>query len=630
MSAIFGWVDLSGKPIDYEKFSRSFEKVRPYGPDRSEVWMEGAVAVGRHLLHVAPTSKNDRLHGPTDGVLMAADAILDNREEVARALGLSPPQLTDSSDTDLLGQCFRRWGERCPSHLVGDFAFAAIDVRRPAVFLARDHIGTRPLFWSLRNRTLLFSTSIQAIVSCDDWRWRLDDRIVTEYLSRPSFPVSKPFFKHIASVPAGSFLSVTRERICSERWWRPSTVAARRYKSDPDVVSAGCCLLERAVRDRVDTEGAVGAHCSGGIDSTSVAVIAARTLESTGKSLASAYAWSPPVSDAYPADHAKDERARIRQVTELERIPIRFGWADETNFLDFIDRPLELEGEADLADEIPFLMAAKCDRIRVMLSGWGGDEAFSAHGYGYLGTLLSGGKLLRAARFMNVPAGSFLRPKLQLRLLWQEIVRPLLPHPARRLIDLARGRTRAPTFISAAMLREHKDLTGHRGEPIEFEFNPNVNLRIHTTAGHLTMRMETWAAWSAPYGFQYRYPLTDRRLLEFVFTLPPDQLFLNNQPRGLARAVISKYATPFGSKRDIANERLRRDTYDAVWRTLALNVERGKYSEDCPWVDMRAFREHAQTPADLEKGDNIELFNNLFAAARVWALYRRAAERGWL
>jgi asparagine synthase (glutamine-hydrolysing) len=297
VSAIFGRVDLSGRPVDGAQFLSCFDKLKPYGPDLSETWIEGPTALGRHLLRVAPAASQERLAGLVDGVIVVADAILDNRDELASALGLSPAQLNAASDTDLIRESFLRWGEDCVHRLIGDYAFAAIRPHSREIFLARDHIGSRPLFWALRDQTLIFSSAIEGIVGFGEWKWSIDQRVIAEYLLCPLFPVSKPFFRDIRAVPAGSSVVLRRSHVSVNRWWRPSLRPVRHYKSQADVAASCRALLERAVADRVDTEGRIGAHFSGGIDSTGVAVIGSRALRARSRSLTRGYAWSPPISD---------------------------------------------------------------------------------------------------------------------------------------------------------------------------------------------------------------------------------------------------------------------------------------------------------------------------------------------
>lgn len=148
-------------------------------------------------------------------------------------------------------------------------------------------------------------------------------------------------------------------------------------------------------------------------------------------------------------------------------------------------------------------------------------------------------------------------------------------------------------------------------------------------AGHLTMRMESWAAWGAPHGVQYRYPLTDKRLLEFLFALPSDQIFMGQQTRGLARTVLADCVPGWAGKSDFVNERARRNAREAGWRHLAQGVADGAFDDACPWLDMSALREYARRPSEQTSKDNILAFVELFAAARVLNLHRRATAKGW-
>lgn len=625
MSAIFGRVELNGASIDRGAFLRAFAMTSPLGADLADYCIEGPAAVGHRLLRISAPLPNSPLQC-TDGVMLVADAVLDNREDLRHLLGASALDLTELSDSELIAQAFRRWGPNCVDKLIGDFAFAVIKPERREVFLTRDHIGARPLFWALRDRTFLFGTSICAIVSDETWRWPIDERVVAEYLLNPSFPVSKPFFQHVARLAPGSCLTLQNGQVRLKSWWKPS-IRARRAD---DPIAKTKMLLEQAVRDRVASQGEVGSHFSGGLDSTSVAVLASRTLREQGRELAGAYAWSPDISDTYPPAQAKDERLRLRSLAQLEDVPVSYGAAGSINFLNFLERPIEFEGEADLADEIPVLEAARADHLRILLSGWGGDEAFSAHGHGFAGHLLLRGKLAALSAFVRAPPTSVARPKFLLGLVWRELLSPMLPDALYRFADPFRSKDKGPSLISGRLRAKHRALVAKRSGAIKFNQNPNANLKRHVTAGHLTMRMETWAAWSAPYGFQYRYPLTDRRLLEFLFTLPPDQLFLNNQARGLARAVVESITNLSAAKLDLANEALRRDTREAVWRALAEQVRRGDFAGECPWLDMNAFRAAALSPADQSESANIGRFADLFAAVRVWFLYRRALDNKWI
>lgn len=137
--------------------------------------------------------------------------------------------------------------------------------------------------------------------------------------------------------------------------------------------------------------------------------------------------------------------------------------------------------------------------------------------------------------------------------------------------------------------------------------------------------METWAAWAKPFGFQYRYPLTDRRIVEFVMAIPPEALFMNDRPRGLALAALADALPPNIMKFDTANERLRETTRYRTWLLIAERTRRGELLQlDCPWLDMATLRASAAAPMPQNTMEGVVTFAELFTALRVWHMYKRS------
>lgn len=630
MSGILGRFEPHGVEVDGAKFSGCLAQLKMFGPDRTEQWVEGPVAVGRQLLRLSPASQHEKPVGLYDGLVVATDAILDDREQLGAQLGLSSEETALASDTDLIARSYRRWGAGCVERLLGDFAFAVIDPARDEVFLARDHIGSRPLFWSARNSTILFGSSVAGILAFTDFTWRINERTVAEYLTFPLVHVSGSFFEDVHAVQPGYSNTIRAGRSRSSRWWRPSFASRRKYNNDLDVIDATRRLLNRAIADRTVATGNVGAHLSGGVDSTGITALAARALKADGRSLKRAYAWSPQISEQAPDSGKHDERHRIALCATREGVPITYGAADGAGLAALARRPMELEGQADLVDEIALLSAIRDDHVRVVLSGWGGDEVFSSHGQGHLAQLILTGKVDRAKRFAK---GVLPTPRTVgslLRLLWSEGLHPLLPQPLHDRVGSTRKFFSRRSFIRRDLVRRHQSLAWTRPRSIRSRIGSKANMKAQVAFGHIAMRMETWAAWSAEYNFQYRYPLTDRRLLEFLFALPPQQLYLDERPRGLALRVLSDCLPDSASKLDVVNERVRTTMRDEAWQTIANDVRRGAFDQDCPWLDMPAFREQALTPAPQNVPDNVIKFAEVFAAVRIWHLYQRAEQNNWL
>jgi asparagine synthase (glutamine-hydrolysing) len=562
-------------------------------------------------------------YGP---VSVMADAILDNCDELLRETAGSDSARHNLSAADVIARAWSKHGRASPVHLLGDFVFAVFDQRTQQLSLVRDHIGAKSLYWTRKGPIITFGASIAEVLQAGGLERVIGERSVAEYLAEAGRPVGGTFFQGVHAVPAGSLVEISGSGERTQRWWNPSTHVSIRLPKAADYVDAMRSLVDQAVRDRITDVSKVGAHVSGGIDSTGVGVIADRMLKERGGALAGAYTWSPDVSELYPAMAWHDERQRV--VAAAGDVPVRYGAADEHNFLAFLERPMELEGTADLADEIPMLKLAAQDGLDIMLAGWGGDEAFSAHGFSYMAHLILTVQPKRAANFARSQLRTLRKLKPLASLLWSDAIYPLLPNTLYQRFSPYRDYTPNMCFMSADLKQRYRHEIAARREQIRFGPNIGENIKRHLFYGHIGMRMETWAAWARPFGFQYRYPLTDRRILEFTMSIPPEALFMDDRPRGLALAALADALPPNIMKYDVANEKLRETTRHKAWLLIAERTRRGELLQgDCPWLDMAAMRACALNPKPQTEVKNVLEFAELFVAMRVWHMYQRSQQR---
>lgn len=549
-----------------------------------------------------------------DAVVFADAALVNEQSVTCERRGFRGP-------ADTIADAWVEHGLDAPQVLLGDYVFAVLDRRQRRIVLVRDAIGTRSLYWRQNGSALTISTDLHDIAGSVASSPPIDARVVALHLAAPGRPLPKTFFTEIFSVPPGSLVVIDASGVQIRRWWDPPGNPVRLARPT-DYVTTMRGLLEQAVGDCIHGASAVGAHISGGIDSTGVGVLAARALAQRGERLKGAYTWSPSISEFYPAKSPHDERQRV--IAAAGEVPIRFGSADEHNFLAFLERPLEFEGTADLADEIPMLELAARDGVDIMLSGWGGDEAFSAHGYGYPAHLLTTLKPQRLAHFMRSQLRSLRQLKPVAELLWRQAILPLLPDRLNDRFSPYPDTAPRSSFISEDLRRQYRDEIAERRQPLRFGRDVTTNIKRHLFNGHIGMRMETWDAWARPYGFRYRYPLVDRRILEFALAIPTEMLFLGERPRGLALAALGDALPPNINKYDIANEQLREASRAKAWRLIADRTQRGTLLQGgCPWLDMRALRACALQPLPQNTGPGVVAFAELFSALRIWHLYRR-------
>jgi asparagine synthase (glutamine-hydrolysing) len=623
LSGFFGRFEFDGRPVGHSGFRAQFIRAQHFGPDHSSWWVDGNLGIGQHLLFISRAAEKEALPSPFQNEVLIADAILDDREALCDRLHLARTDAESLSDHDLIRKSYARWGEGCVEYLLGDYAFAVIDRHRQEVRLVRDPIGTRPLFWARRNTTLTFGTSIDALIADPEVAWPICERSVAEHLAWPFDPSPEPLYQHIHRVPPGSILLLRQEGVSRNKWWRPERYIAENRRRDEDLIEEAGYLLERAVGDRVDTSYNTGSHLSGGIDSTSIAILAARRLKKSESRLTNCYSWSPVVGDQYPIIHPTDERPKILRIAGTEGIDVRLADTEQNPFLEFLDRSFEREGPADLIDEMPIMARAREDKVRVLLSGWGGDEGFSTAGAGYAVGMMLEGNWTRAFRFSRSSGYAYSSPRQAASSVWHAFVLPLLHRELQNRLSRPNLLNANQSFASPYLQQRYGTDMRHATERPVAATSLKKNLVRRIQSDHLPMRMETWAAMSAHYGFQYRYPMTDRRLIEFLLSLNEDQILLGRQPRGLARAVLSRLSQEQLTKFDPANEQRRRDVRETGWQALAQRIGEGDFDGDCPWISKDSFIEKLANPLPQTKQENIALFYELFTAVRIYRLYRR-------
>ena len=467
------------------------------------------------------------------GVWLVADARLDDRDALCDALGVVATERGTLADAELILRAWLRWGQDCPRHLFGDYAFALWDMRHRTLFCARDHIGARPFYYALPGEGIVFASVIEAVLAVPGISHALDEAEVASHLARGPIDDSRTFFAAVRKLPPGHALCVEwtprgsrRTRIV--RWWCPEQTPVAVPASDDAYAEQLRHLYAQAVRDRLRgcDAGTVGAHLSGGLDSSSIAVYAARELKAQGQPPPLAFDWLPALEDAPPKPEHAREYALVDAVCVQEGLQVVHGALSAADVVNVLRRDGALPGVHVHVNEVIVQRHAAARGVRVLLSGWGGDECVSSNGLGHWQHLLLSGRwrsLAAECRDQEEAAARFLvRVALPL-------VHPRFPVTLMRLRDGLPVRRR--WLIDPAFARRAKLPAASAWRAIGVRRTALGLLQ----AGHLVDRIEGWAASGARRGIEYRYPLLDRRLLEFALGLPPEQFRRGRWGRWLFR-----------------------------------------------------------------------------------------------
>lgn len=539
MSSIFGIFNRDGTTPDPGAIEAMRKAHEYWAPDAEGVWSEGPVALGHCMLWNTPESHLEDqptvAHEGDAAMVITADTRLDNRGELAEIFSLDSAELARTSDVDLLMMAWQKWGESCPEHLLGDFVFVIWDSRSQSLFCVRDHVGIRHFYYYLTDQIFAFSSDIRVLITLQQIPRDLDPKAVAIYLTEGELlSPDLTFLKAVKKFPAASFLTLTCSELKRHSYWRAEDAPALEFDSVEDSVTALHKLLELVVSDRLRTDYPVFSHLSGGLDSSAISVIAARQLAQKNLKLFS-FNWVPkPGPEEDPDDYEWANAVKVAEQEGIELDNVELNTTDVVE--DLRETDISLSCNLDFWYEPPIRKAIQQAGGRVILSGWGGDELISHQGYVVHGDLFWHGCFTTAIRGMLAEARNSERPfRRFISLTLHDILVPALPASLRNRIDPQHYsyadylQCAQPEFAAFVKQQDFKPWS----RPVLN--NRAVQLGLFNL-GNIQTRVEcfTDSAWEAR--VEYRYPLLDKRIIEFALGLPAEYFRQN----GIARFVFSE------------------------------------------------------------------------------------------
>jgi asparagine synthase (glutamine-hydrolysing) len=572
MSAIFGVLQLDGRASDPGELSRMESALEAHGRDRRGSFERGPVGLGHRLARF--TLEDDTERQPVasaDGrIVLVADGRVDNRAELAAALGIAEGEARGLPDSALLVRAYERFGTGCLDLLVGEFALAVWDARSQALMLATSAPLARPLCYHANRRRLAFASRPSALFALPELERRIDEERIGAFLARVPAEASRSFFKDVRRLLPGQLLMVGENGTTLTDWWRPDLSSELELPTDDDYVEAFNALFERTVADHLRARATVGIQLSGGLDSGAVAAAAAAQFDATGGTLA-AYTEVPPVGFAGPTMDGRysDETPQVRALARMHPSIDLSLVNGARGLLDDVDRYFS-------AAELPFRNAAnrgwveaiyeraRDDGVGALLNGEQGNCAVSWEGKGLLPKLIRERHFVAALRESRALARAG-RARAPWRAFVAQGVTPLLPRAVNEAAESARARLGARgarrgdlvPLINPAFAAEYR-LAERIGRRTSHELGAGggygraARLRMIVRTGALAA--DAQAGYRALYGIDTRTPLADRRLVEFCLAVPEEQFARSGESRLLIRRAM--------------DGRLPRQTLDARLRGL--------------------------------------------------------------
>jgi asparagine synthase (glutamine-hydrolysing) len=248
------------------------------GPDGAGIFEDparGTVSLGHRRLAVIDLPGGRQPMTSADGrCTLVFNGEIYNFRDLRRELDSSGVKFRTNSDTEVLLEAWAHWGVGALEKLRGMFAFALWDAREHALWLVRDRLGVKPLYYTLAAGRLLFGSEIKALLVHPDVAPRLRTSAVDDYLAYLYVPAPQTIFEGIEELPPAHWLRFRDGAIEICRYWQARPQAA----GEATAASADelCAVLDEAVRSRLVSDVPLGAFLSGGLDSSSIVALAAR------------------------------------------------------------------------------------------------------------------------------------------------------------------------------------------------------------------------------------------------------------------------------------------------------------------------------------------------------------------
>jgi asparagine synthase (glutamine-hydrolysing) len=637
MSGICGRFHRDQQPASAAQICAMLATIRHRGPDGESHLLSGPVGFGHCMLRIAEESLQERQpHAIDQGRLfITADARIDNRDELLAALSdeFREPAATDA---EIILSAYRKWGEECPSRLLGDFAFAIWDNRQRRLFCACDPMGVKSLYYHVTARTVSFASEIKALLALPDVPRRLNEMRVAEYLTTLFEDRSGTFYRDIFRLPGAHSLTVTAEDLRLRQYWTLDPGKELRLRSDGEYVEAFRDLFLEAVRCRTRSAFPVGAALSGGLDSSSIAC-AARNVKPSQTGPLRTYSLIFPglPQEALPQI---DERPFIQSILDTGGFQPTMIEADRLSPMHQIEK---MHFHLDHANYAPNLYlhwamydSARRQGVRVFLDGFDGDATVS-HGFERLAEMAQTGRWFALGREIKLLSKNHLAGVRPRRIFKEYCVKPLSPRWVHLAAHRLHGRSREAgsqnIFISSE-LKRRTDIVERARALLE----PQIRWTLRRTAreNHWMSLNQALYAYtlevadkaSAAFGIEARYPFFDRRLMEFCLAIPAEQKLAHGWNRWVQRRAMQQILPPEIQWRPRKGN-LGPNFYHRLWdfehERLEAVAVRG-VPELEPYVNpdaMRtAYREYAGNRS-RGQGECLQLF-----AAVNLALWLRAAQ----
>lgn len=520
-------------PSDVELAERISAKQRHRGPDDEGLYVDSHCVLGHQRLAIIDLSKDGHQPFESDDhrFQLVYNGEIYNYIELRHELQRLGWKFRTRTDTEVLLKAYQQYGKACLSKFNGMFAFAIYDTEQKSLFLARDRLGIKPLYYTMIDSKLFFASEIKALVCVPSLKPSINYQSLFDYLvfSRTDI-YGETFLNEIARIPKGNYATYDINGFRLTRWWNPEDYINKSPLEDIEEIAGKIEeIIVSSVKLRMRSDVPVGSCLSGGLDSSILVGILFTNYD---------------VEEDYPTFTASFPGNQIDETRYVEELNRTYPFRNIRTFPsakiarerleDFVYVNDEPTTNPSFYSQYEVMRLAREYGVTVLLDGQGGDENFAGyqyfHGFNLYGLL----KEKKAFRFAAELLKSLLRK--QDKSAYQTLFFQVLPGSIRERLLLRTVPHLHPDFFygyinGSRIYNEFFDVDG---------LNQSLVRHFQYKLEHL-LRMEDRN--SMAFSLEARVPYLDYRLIEYLLGVSQDLKIRDGETKYLQKKVLGKYTT---------------------------------------------------------------------------------------
>ncbi len=342
------------------------------GPDEQGTIVKDKAALGMRRLSIIDLKTGQQpIFDCSGNLAIVFNGEIYNFLELKKDLENRGHRFKTNSDTETIVHAFEEYGTDCLKHLRGMFAFAIYDFANETLFIARDRVGKKPLFFSkTKQGNFVFGSELKSLIEHGEISKEIDFSALDAYLTFGYVPEEFCIFKDVFKLAPGAFLTYKNGEIKTENYWDFSYTENSEIKTETEYIEILLEKLKEAVKVRLISEVPLGAFLSGGVDSSAIVAMMSQILETPVKTFSIGFnedSFDELKFARIAAKHFDTEHHEFIVTPDLVEIVDELIWHFDEPFAD--------------SSALPTFMVSKMARefVTVVLSGDGGDELFAGY-----------------------------------------------------------------------------------------------------------------------------------------------------------------------------------------------------------------------------------------------------------